>query len=112
MTITKHGKQRCLERLGATNDCIKLASSRAFAEGLRLEETRDALHDYLKWVIERRSGNDREVRVFGGYVFLFGGRRLITVYELPLEYRQIARQQEQRKYRKAQRDKSRQGSQG
>lgn len=103
MTITKHGEQRCLERLGTTSDCIKLASSRAFREGLKLEETRDALHDYLKWVTERRSGNDRKVRVFGGYVFLFGGRRLITVYELPLEYRRMAIQQEQRKCRMAKR---------
>ena len=110
MTITKHGKQRCMERLGVTEDCIKLASYRAFAEGLKLEETYDDLRGYLEWVSKRRSGNDRSVRVFGGYVFLFGGRKLITVYSLPLEYRHMAIQQERRKYRMAQRDKCRHGT--
>jgi len=103
MTISKHGKQRCMERLGATGDCIKLASYRAFTEGLKLEETYDDLRGYLEWVSKRRSGNERSVRVFGGYVFLFGGGKLITVYALPLEYRRMAIQQEQRKRRMAKR---------
>ena len=110
MTITEHGKQRCMERLGATMDCVKLASYKAFTEGLKPEETCGDLRDYLEWVSKRRSGNDRSVRVFGGYVFLFGGRKLITVYSLPLGYRHMAIQQARRKYRMAQRDKCRHGT--
>jgi len=103
MTITKHGEQRCLERLGMTSDCIKLASSRAFREGLKPEEACGSLYGYLAWVMKRRNGDDRSVRVYGGYVFLFGGGKLITVYALPLEYRRMAIQQEQRKRRMAKR---------
>lgn len=94
MKLTKHGDQRCSERLGAAADCHKKAAHMAFRDGLKPEEARGCLRNYLEWVLRRVDGEDRAVRLYGGYVFIYGGGKLVTVYLLPVEHRREGEAQE------------------
>lgn len=94
MKLTKHGDQRCSERLGAAADCHKKAAHMAFRDGLKPEEACGCLRHYLEWVLRRADGEDRAVRLYGGYVFVYGGGKLVTVYLLPVEYRKEGAAQE------------------
>lgn len=79
--VTSHAKQRIEERLGEVADPTRMA-----LEALTLGKTYDEIEDkQLRsrlWVIWKRYGMKYQYRVYNGYIWVFGGRVLVTVYEV------------------------------
>lgn len=90
MILTLHAEQRIAERTGASDECAIKAAEKALKNGLKVNETKGCVRKYLERRLSNHGGN-KTIRLFGGFVYVFGGSKLITVYGLPPEYRQLAR---------------------
>ena len=86
--ITDHARGRAKERLGLNLHALERLVVAALEKGLRPADTRGALRRYLDG--EALKDNARPV-VYGCHVFIFGAAwALVTVFELPHEFRRSA----------------------
>lgn len=91
--ITKHAKQRCIERCPSLS--VNNLSSIAYAaryNGLSIADCEENLKNFLNNIY--KGWNPKRVRIFNDIVFIFAGdhghcRTLITMYPVPEEYVQI-----------------------
>ncbi|WP_224364199.1 hypothetical protein [Hyalangium versicolor] len=87
--ISEHAFQRGRERLGLNRKATERMACRAFAAGLRHEDTFGALRQYLGMVASTRGTADN-LRVHGEAVWVFCSHTLVTVLQLPHELRKAA----------------------
>lgn len=83
--ITKHGKRRMAERIGASaENAAQKNADRAFKKGIRHNETLGALHHWIngKYLNYRSAG---DMRIYREYLYVFNHGILITVLNLPDE---------------------------
>ena len=82
--ITKHAKQRFKQRTGLPKNIISKKAGAAFIEGLSYEKAKGSIKKYVKKLMKRypevRNSN---IRISSGFVWIFKGVRLITLYPLP-----------------------------
>lgn len=84
--ITDHAKNRTKERIGLPKRVIEKNAERAFAEGIRHNETSGGLKRFLDGLyLNGKKANN--LRIYCGNVYLFCGNVLITVIRLPPVYR-------------------------
>lgn len=92
ITITEHAYDRMKERLGWNKKAADRMAPKAFRKGIRHGETRGSLHRYLDsiWFSHQ---NATDMRIYGQAIFIFRGKTLITVYEMPQKYRKMQQSQ-------------------
>jgi hypothetical protein len=87
--ISNHGYLRAKERFSLSKESIEKVSQRAFEKGLDRKDFKDgSLGRHLDDLFDRHKVADK-VRIYGDAIFFFRDRCLITVYQLPIEFRKI-----------------------
>lgn len=88
---TCHALDRLAERAGLDRRAAQRMAQRAFERGLRHSEVEGSLRRYLDrlWFDHRKANN---IRIYGEFVYLFGGTTLLTVFGFPKKYRRAARE--------------------
>lgn len=87
--VTEHAKDRTRQRVGLPKRAVEMNAERAFEEGLKHGELNGSLKRFVDTLyLQDRVANN--IRVYCGNVYLFAGRKLITVIQLPQKYRKRA----------------------
>jgi hypothetical protein len=85
--VSNHAIQRAEERFSLTRESITKVAQRAYEKGLKRQDFKTgSLGKHLDDLFERHKVAD-EVRIYGEVIFFFRDKCLITVYQLPLEFR-------------------------
>lgn len=86
--LTKHAKHRSKERMGLNKEASDKAAQKALEVGIRHSETAGSLHRYLsRLFLTKKTANN--IRIYAEKVFIFSGNVLITVLQLPNEYKKV-----------------------
>lgn len=86
--ITEHAYQRAKERLSLNNKALDRMAVKAYVEGIKHSDTTGKLNKYITglWGKYKTANN---IRIYGEVIFLFAKNRLITVYQIPNEFKKI-----------------------
>jgi hypothetical protein len=86
--LTDHAIQRAKERLSLREESLARLANKAITEGIKHAETNGKLKRFISglWSEGHAINN---ARVWGEVIFLFRDRVLITLYQLPLEFRKV-----------------------
>ena len=101
--VTMHGRFRASKRIGIPRKSVDRNAEAALACGLTHDECNGALRRYLAALYNRYGGAAGNIRVYGNFVYVFNGVILITVLNLPTEYRKAAVAQMKKKEHKNER---------
>lgn len=85
MFITKHAKIRLRERCGVTGKNAKSLVARALRYGTQHCHMPTELRRVANRIVLKNK-KINNIRVYSGYVFLFDGKHLITVYDISKKY--------------------------
>lgn len=82
MNISNHAKQRMKERCGFNKKAQGRMAQKAFDEGIAHNQTTGRLN---KWVTSLffKNCNANNIRLYGGFVYIFADDTLITVMGIP-----------------------------
>lgn len=94
--ITRHGRKRCRERVGISKRAVDKNAERALEYGIGHRESRGRLRHYIEYLYNAEGGNGNNIRVYADKVYVFHNDILITVLNLPTEYRRTATEQQKR----------------
>ena len=84
--VTNHAKRRLKERLGTSKNSATKIAQRALKLGLHHKDAVGELKEYLsKLFLSHRNANN--MRIYAEKVFLFCKNVLITIIELPNEFK-------------------------
>lgn len=86
MRVTRHAEQRTRERVGLPKRAVDRAAARALRKGRPRQHFSGALRRYLNFIFMKRQ-KANNMRVYSGYIYMFDGDSLITVLEVPPEFR-------------------------
>lgn len=82
--LTIHGYERVKERSGQKGKSISESSKRAWLKGKSISEFSGRIGKYLTNVLISSGDSDREIRVFGGSVYIYNKIGiLITMFGIP-----------------------------
>lgn len=98
--LTDHAVQRARERLGLRRVSLDRLANKALREGIRHAETNGALKRYISGLWENGGEKINNARILGEVIFLFIDKTLITLYQLPLEFRKVLSHYKKVKYEK------------
>jgi hypothetical protein len=88
--ISKHGIKQTRKRCGVPKKATVRMAQLAYERGLRLDEMKGMVRRWSEWTMHKH-GDDREVRLYGADLFLFGeNKQLITVIKVPESVRKSA----------------------
>lgn len=87
--LTDHAIQRARERLGLGKDSLSRMADKALRVGIRHAETNGGLKRYISGLWESGGERVNNARIFGEVIFLFADKTLITLYQLPLEFKRV-----------------------
>lgn len=87
MKTTKHGEKRIRERVGVNKKTAEKLAEKAFAEGIRHQDTTGRLRKYLDKLLI--NGNANQINIYNRKVWLFKGDVLITTWGLPTHFHKI-----------------------
>lgn len=86
---TQHAIERAKERLGWNEATLRRMLPKVVARGVDYRDTRGKLRRYLDGqACLHHKGN--ATRIHGHHIFVMQGEVLVTVYELPKEFRNAA----------------------
>jgi hypothetical protein len=90
ITITDHAFQRAKERMGFDRKATERIAMKAFVAGKRHTQCKGQLKKYLDTLyLQYQVANN--MRVYGEAIYLFANNRLVTIYNLPNEYKSISK---------------------
>ena len=95
--VTRHGARRARERTGVPKSAVGRMAANALEKGLPHEDTSGGLRRYLDWLYVKGDGGANNMRVYGDHIYLFNGKILITVFNVPPEYRKAAKHQQEKR---------------
>ena len=84
--ITAHGGKRVRKRVGIKKKSVTKNSDTAFSQGVAHTDSTGRLKKYFDYLYLSH-GIANNIRMHGGYVYLFSGSTLITVFPIPNAYR-------------------------
>ena len=84
MEITQHAFDRTRQRMGLNADALVKMAATALVKGMPHHATKGKLRRYLDGIF-LRSMVANNMRVYGHYIYLFRGEKLITIYNMPNE---------------------------
>lgn len=88
--LTRHGEKRVRQRCGASKKTAIKFANNALDKGLRHFEANGNLTKYLNEIyLSYESANN--LRIFQNKIWIFRNLTLITVYNLPYEYRRTVK---------------------
>ena len=80
--VTNHAKKRFKQRVGLPKSACQRHAEKAFYEGLTHTDVKGRMKRFFnKLYLEYRSANN--LRLYGEFIYLFKGTRLITVIHFP-----------------------------
>lgn len=85
-SVTKHGKDRCKERLGLKKYCINKKAENALKYGIRHHNTTGSLKKYMSYLYESHNRKANNIIIYNRDVFIFYGVTLITIFHVPTQY--------------------------
>jgi hypothetical protein len=87
--ITLHACDRAKQRLQWGKATLQRMADKAFREGLCHHQSTGQLKKYLNklWLEQKKADN---LRIYGQHVFLFAGQTLLTVWQVPCEFRKVS----------------------
>lgn len=91
--ITNHAYERGKERLSLNKKAIDRLTKKAYLEGIKHVEIKGKARKYIdnihsqKKTIKQYIANN--IRIYGEVVFLFKNNTLITLYQLPNEFKKV-----------------------
>jgi hypothetical protein len=88
--ITNHAYKRAKQRIGWNATAIERMSKKAFESGLKRTHAKGRLKKYFDDVYMEH-GKANNVRVYGETVSIFSNRCLITIWQLTVELRSLAK---------------------
>ncbi|WAC18882.1 hypothetical protein OVA24_16750 [Luteolibacter sp. SL250] len=94
--LSEHGEARGKERVGLNAKALRRTAAKARAEGLRPTDTNGRLRRYLDKISIEHPG--RHPRIHGEHIFIFAASTLITVLNLPHEFRNAAAKARRKKF--------------
>lgn len=88
--ITAHAYKRAKERLGLDHNATDRMAVKAFVAGLKHSDCKAKLKKYVDWLFlqYKKCGN---IRIYGEAVWLFTEGTLVTILNLPNEYKKLAK---------------------
>lgn len=86
--ITTHAYQRAKERLSFSSGTLDRIAPKAFFGGIRHKDTKGKVNRYITklWNNNKAINN---IRVYGEVIFLFNDNVLVTLYQIPNEFKRI-----------------------
>ena len=87
MEITKHAFERGRKRFGFNKKALERMTRKAINEGIFYKNTVGKLHRYLTKLFFNERIRADNIRIYGDMLFIIRGNRLITVYNLPKQFR-------------------------
>lgn len=86
--ITEHAYLRAKERLSLNHKSFYKLATKAYKKGIKHSDTKGSLNKYIAsiWFKYKNASN---VRIFGENIFLFNKNVLITVYQVPNEFKRL-----------------------
>jgi hypothetical protein len=102
VVVTDHAILRARKRCGIKKKAVEQLANNAFFNGLSRSEAVGNLKKYLDFLaddkeLHREHNAVDSLRVYGNYVWLFAGEKLVTVLDLPGYLRNSADAQRRRK---------------
>lgn len=86
--VTDHADMRLRKRMGLPRKAVDRMVAKALAEGAGHGDFSGSFRRYLDRVyLKERHANN--MRVLGGYLYLFAGTSLITCWPIPPKYRNV-----------------------
>lgn len=85
LTITKHAYKRFKQRTGLPKRNIESHVGNALTNGIPYESLSGQIKTYLKKISKKPLANSQP-RLHNGFVWIFIGTRLITLYPLPGQF--------------------------
>lgn len=79
--LSEHSYERCKERVNIHGSKALVRAEKAYYLGKDVEDFDKVLSKYLKNVLEASDGN--ELKVLGNDIYIFGNKKLITVFPIP-----------------------------
>jgi hypothetical protein len=86
--ITDHAYLRAKERLSLNKKSIDRLAKVAYVKGIKQSDTKGQLKKYVdKLYFEYKTANN--IRIYGEVIFLFSKNTLVTLYQVPNEFRRL-----------------------
>lgn len=97
VAVTEHAYERGKERLSLSKGSLDKLAEKAFLEGIAYSDVTGSLRRYIdkkRWSVK----GDRLLKIYGEVLYIFSKRNsvLITVYQIPLEFRRAAIKEQKR----------------
>jgi len=87
ISISQHAFQRAKERFSLNEKSLQRLSERAFSEGIKRKDVKfGKFGRFLDRLFLSKLTADN-IRVYGEIIFFFRGSHLVTLYQLPNEYK-------------------------
>ena len=88
--ITNHAFERAKERLRWNNKVLIKMANKSFFDGIKHKDTNGKLNKYITklWYDYKHCNN---IRIYGENLFFFTDNKLITLYQLPNEFKAHAK---------------------
>lgn len=80
--VTKHAKERMIQRLGIPKKSIQRIAEKAYHDGVYRQKTKGRLHKYLTKIAATNS-EASNLHLYGDKVFVFNANVLVTVLQIP-----------------------------
>lgn len=96
MIVTRHAEQRIRERVGLPKRIADKAAAKALSDGVRRTETTGRLRRYLDALYHARN-EANNICVWADKVYLFHNVILITVLNLPNDYKNAYKKIQERR---------------
>lgn len=84
--VSKHAEQRLKERCGLNKKSVQRITEKAFENGIRHRELKGNMRKWVDglYLHEQKANN---IRLYGDKAFLFCGKILVTVIQIPASMR-------------------------
>lgn len=79
--LSEHSYERCKERVNIHGSKALIRAEKAYYLGKDIEAFDKVLSKYLANVLEASDGD--ELKVLGNDIYIFGSKKLITVFPIP-----------------------------
>ena len=88
VNVTNHGEQRVKDRIGISKKSASKVSEKALIEGITHKEAKGQLKKYFDYLFLSH-GVANNIRIYNQKAFVFKGKTLITILNVPSRYHKL-----------------------
>jgi hypothetical protein len=89
--ISDHAGYRVRKRIGINKKSVRRLTDKTFSDGLSHSESTGQLEKYYTFLFFKNK-TATNIRIYAGYVWIFGRDTLMTVFPIPRHHQKTARQ--------------------